>query len=124
MEPTRIFTMKLAAKSDDDIRAVIEPMIDNMLAGSTDIDHARHVRDFTDRLKVIVTDENLAQQCADYQARVGFFDRREFIALFRRQHSVAATWRLFFTKSEDEFVLEAMFVERNGRLQIEHCMIF
>ena len=34
-------------------------MIDNMLAGSTDIDHARHVQDFTDRLKVIVTMKTL-----------------------------------------------------------------
>ena len=116
--------MKLSLESDDHIRAIIEPLIDNMLEGSTAIDHAQHVRDFTDRLKVIVTDENLARQCEDYQKEVGYFERREFIALFRRRHSVAATWRLFFTKSPDEFVLEAMFVERDGQLQIEHCMIF
>lgn len=114
----------LSTLTDKEILGTIEPLIDNMLAGSSEIDHARHVRDFTARLKVIVTDDSLAQQCADYQARLRFFDRREFVALFRRQHSVAATWRLHFTKSDDEFVLEAMFVEREGRLQIEHCMIF
>ena len=114
----------LATLGNAEILEIVEPLIDNMLAGSADIDHGRHVRDFTDRLKVIVTDENLARQCADYQARLGVFARREFVALFRREHPVAATWRLFFTRSEDEFVLEAMFVERDGRLQIEHCMIF
>lgn len=116
--------MTLAQKADDEILAVIEPLIDNMLAGSTQIDHAKHVRDYTDRLKVIVTEENLSRQCADYQAELGQFERRSFVALFRRKHSVAATWRLFFTRSDDEFVLEAMFVMRDGRLQIDHCMIF
>ncbi|MEC8642514.1 MAG: hypothetical protein VXZ67_06370 [Pseudomonadota bacterium] len=114
----------LARLGDAEILEIIEPLIDNMLDGSANIDHGRHVRDFTDRLKVIVTEENLARQCADYQAHLGVFARREFVALFRREHSVAATWRLFFTRAEDEFVLEAMFVERDGRLQIEHCMIF
>lgn len=114
----------LALKTDDEIRTIIEPLIDKMLEGSTEIDHAKHVADFTDRLKVIVTKDNLAQQCANYQEHVGFFERREFVALFRRAQSVAATWRLFFTKSQDEFVLEAVFVERDGQLQIDHCMIF
>ena len=84
--------MKLALQSDDEIRAIIEPMIDRMLEGSTQRDHAAHVQDFTARLKVIVTEENLARQCESYQ--------------------------------DDEFVLEAMFVMHDGRLQIEHCMIF
>ena len=114
----------LAQQSDTEIRAVIEPLIANMLEGSAEINHEKHVRDFTDRLKVIVTDENLSRQCADYQEHLGGFRKWEFVALFRRELSIAATWRLFFTKSDDEFVLEAMFVMRDGRLKIEHCMIF
>ena len=116
--------MALCQMSDEAILAEIEPLIDNMLSGSAERDHARHVRDFTDRLKVIVTEDNLSRQCKDYQARLGNFDRRDFISLFRRSHSLAATWRLYFTKSDDEYVLEAMFVERGDGLQIEHCMIF
>lgn len=114
----------LATLDDAGIRAVIEPMIDGMLAGSTARDHGQHVQDFTTRLKAIVTEDNLAQQCEDYQARLGLITRREFVAVFRREFSVAATWRLFFSKTSDEYVLEAMFVERDGQLQIEHCMMF
>ena len=114
----------LASQNDEEIWATIEPLITVMLDGSTQRNHAKHVRDFTDRLKVIVTEENLARQCEAYQDKIGIATHREPIALFRRAHSVAATWKLFFSKSDDEFVLEAMFVERDGLLQIEHCMIF
>lgn len=116
--------LTLSHQSDDEIYAIIEPMIDQMLAGSTERDHAKHVADFTHRLKVIVTEENLSRQCEAYQKELGLFAKREPVALFRRTHSVAATWRLFFTKSDDEFVLEAVFVDRDGRLEIDHCMIF
>ena len=110
--------------SDDNIIAMIAPLIASCLAGSTNRDHAKHVADFTQRLKVIVTEENLSRQCDAYQDELGFFKEWRLVALFRRTHSLAATWRLTFTKSDDEYVLEASFVHREGRLQIDHCMIF
>ena len=118
------YVMELASYSDSEILAIIEPLMDNMLAGSTEIDHAKHVRDFTHRLKVIVTEDNLSRQCDDYQKRLGYFKKREIVSIFRRSHSIAAVWRLWYTKSDDEYVCEAMFVERDGKLLIEHCMIF
>lgn len=114
----------LAKKTDNEILESVEPLIERMLAGSTERNHEKHVTDFTDRLKVIVTIDNLAQQCEDYQAHVGYFKKREFVAVFRRQLSVAVVWRLCFTKSDDEFVLEAVFVEKESALKIDHCMIY
>lgn len=110
--------------SDDDITAIISPLINSCLEGSTTRDHAKHVADFTQRLKVIVTEENLSRQCEAYQEELGYFKEWHLVALFRRTHSLAATWRLSFTKTHDEYVLEANFVYRDGRLQIDHCMIF
>jgi len=116
--------MHLATLSDEDILKMVEPLMENMLEGSTQRDHAKHVADFTTRLKVIVTEDNLSRQCEDYQKKLGFFDRKEPVAIFRRSHSVAVIWRLWYTKSDDEYVCEAMFVEREDRILFEHCMIF
>ena len=54
--------MSLAQKTDAETLAIVEPLMDNCLAGSTERDHAKHVRDFTDLLRAIVTPENLAAQ--------------------------------------------------------------
>ena len=110
-------------KSDAELLAIFEPMMDNCIAGSSAIDHAQHVRDFTDRLAAIVTRENLEAQCASYQPQLGVFGRREFVCLFRRDASVAVVWRQFFTESDDEFVNQANFVFRDGRVMIDHCLI-
>ena len=66
----------LTKLNDAEILALIEPMMDRMLEGSTRIDHAMHVQDFTDRLKSIVTEERLGEMCRDYQARIGVFAAR------------------------------------------------
>ena len=54
--------MSLAQMTDAEILAIVEPLMDNCLAGSTERDNAKHVRDFTDRLQAIVTPENLTAQ--------------------------------------------------------------
>jgi hypothetical protein len=110
--------------SDQEILVAVEPIMDNLMQGSTDINHAKHTRDFTDRLKCIVTPARLAAMCADYQSRIGFFGRREFVALFRRQASVAVVWKQYCSKSPDEFVAEAVFVLDGDRWLVDHAMIF
>ncbi|MGI9233958.1 MAG: hypothetical protein ACR2RD_10045 [Woeseiaceae bacterium] len=116
--------MKLANQSDNDILAVINPIMDNLMAASTEIDHAKHVMDFTDRLKAIVTPEHLNKVCKRYQAEWGFLSRREVSAIFRRADSVAVVWKQWCTKTDDEFVAELVLVEEDGRYLVDHVMFF
>lgn len=56
------FKMSFMMMNDEDILQVAEALMDNCLEGSNENNHAKHTRDFTDRLKHIVTPENLAKQ--------------------------------------------------------------
>ena len=116
--------MKLSTLPDEEILAVADPLMDNLMQGSKDIDHARHTRDFTERLAKIVTAERLEEMCRDYQARIGYFTEREFVAIFRRANSVAVVWRQWSSKTTDEFVAEIVIVERNGRHLVDHAQVY
>ena len=115
--------MSLSQMTDAEILAIVEPLMDNCLAGSTERDHAKHVRDFTDRLRAIVTPENLAAQLESGQPINGYFAERELIGIFRRPDRVGVVWRQFLTKAEGEFVNHAVFDEKDGRVLIDHCLI-
>ena len=65
--------MSLAQITDAEVLAMGEPLMDNHLAGSTERDHAKHVRDFTDRWRAIFTPENLAAQLESGQPTNGYF---------------------------------------------------
>ena len=116
--------MELATRSDDEILAVVDPIMDNLMTASTTIDHARHVRDFTDRLKAIVTPKALTKMCQNYQKKWGFLAEREFVALFRRTHSIVVVWKQFCTKTDDEFIAELVLVEEGGRYLVDHVVFF
>ena len=114
----------IADLSDREILAIVEPIMDNLMQGSTEIDHARHTRDFTARMRAMVTPERLQAMCADYQQRIGTFEAREFRALFRRSTSVAVVWKQTCSRSTDEFVAEAVFVPTDGKWLVDHAMVF
>ena len=115
--------MSLSKMTDAEILAIVEPLMDNCLAGSTERDHAKHARDFTDRLRAIVTPENQAAQLESGQHTNGYFAERELFGIFRRPGCVGVVWRQFLTKAEGEFVNHAGFVEKDGRFLIDHCLI-
>jgi hypothetical protein len=116
--------MTLAQKSDAEILAMANPIMDNLMEASTAIDHERHVRDFTDRLKAIVTKDHLEKVCLQYQGEKGYFSGREVIAIFRRPNSVAIVWKQRFTKVAGEFVAEMVLVEQGSRYLVDHVMVF
>ena len=51
--------MKFIEMEKNEILGIVEPIMDNCLNGSNEDNHAKHTRDFTDRLRKIVTPENL-----------------------------------------------------------------
>lgn len=116
--------MDLARQSDEEILKIANPIMDNLMDASTAIDHARHVADFTDRLKAIVTKEYLERVCRHYQSEKGYFAAREVVAVFRRPQSIAIIWKQRFTKQPGEFVAEMVMIEKDGRYLVDHVMVF
>lgn len=116
--------MELASKPDAEILSVANPIMDNLMDASTAIDHERHVRDFSSRLKSRLSREQLERICQDYQASKGHFAEREFVAVFRRPDSVAVIWKQRFTRQPGEFVAEMVLVEQDGKHCVDHVMVF
>lgn len=116
--------MSFEKMNDQQIWDIANPIMDNLMEASTHIDHARHVHDFTDRLKAIVTAEYLQRICQQYQSEKGYFSTRIPVAIFRRPDSVAIVWKQHFTKAPGEFVAEMVLLHRDGRYLVNHVMVF
>lgn len=109
--------------SDEEIMNIASPIMNNLMEASTDIDHERHVKDFSDKLKRVVTKENLEEQCQKYQSELGTFSKREFVAIFRKSTDARIFWRQWYTKSEDEFVAFLHLTEKNGKVEVVNVSV-
>ena len=116
--------MDLSQKTDSEIMSIANPIMDNLMDASTAIDYERHIKDFTDRLKSVLSKERLEWICQDYQDTKGFFAKREFVATFRRPDSVAIVWKQTFTKQPGDFVAEMVLVQQDGKYLVDHVMVF
>ena len=109
--------------TDEEILDIADPIMDNLMQASTDIDHEQHVKDFSKQLKEVVTKETLEQQCKKYQEELGCFSKREFVAIFRRDSDVRIFWRQWYTKSKNEFVAFLHLVHQNGRVEVVNVSV-
>jgi hypothetical protein len=116
--------MTLESMSDEEILHIANPIMDNLMDASTAIDHERHIRDFSERMKRLVTKEYLQKVCEKYQREKGYFSRREPVAVFKRPGAVAIIWKQWFTKAPGEFVAEMLLVEKDGTFLVDHAMVF
>ncbi|WKE67223.1 hypothetical protein PVT67_08300 [Gallaecimonas kandeliae] len=110
--------------TDQEVWDIANPIMDNLMEASTCIDHGSHVRDFTERMRNIVTPEYLERVCRQYQAEKGFFTQRLPVAVFKRPDSVAVIWKQYFSKAPGEFVAEMVLVKEGGSYLVDHVAIF
>lgn len=116
--------MNFEGMSEEEILNIANPIMDNLMDASTKIDHAAHVRDFTDRMKSIVTKDHLEKVCEKYQNEKGFFTDRMLVAVFKRPNSTVIVWKQSFSKVKGEFVAEMVLVHQNGKYLCDHVMVF
>ena len=116
--------MNFEDMSEKEILKIATPIMDNLMDASTKIDHEAHVKDFTKRMKNIVTKDYLQKVCEQYQSEKGFFSQRKLVAVFKRPDSVAIIWKQSFTKAKGEFVAEIVIVHQDGRYLCDHVMVF
>ena len=109
--------------SESEILAIANPIMDNLMQASTDIDHSQHVKDFTEKLKSIVTKENLEAQCNEYQTKLGYFSEREFVAVFRKETDAAIFWKQKYTKSTGEHIAFLRLVNENGKILVQNVSV-
>lgn len=116
--------MNFTEMTDEEILNIVEPIMDNLMDASTDINHEKHVKGFSDRLKKNVTKEHLEKVCKKYQEEKGYFSTREFVSVFKCPKEIALVWKQKFTKAEGDFVAELLLFEKDGKYVVDHTMIF
>lgn len=116
--------MDFMEMSEKEILDIATPIMNNLMKASTDIDHTKHVQDFTDRAKSIVTKEHLERVCKKYQSEKGTWLQREPVAVLRRPESAAIIWKQSCSKVKGEYVAEIVLIHQDGKFLVDHAMVF
>ena len=109
--------------SETQILKIVDPIMNNIMDSSTNIDHEKHIRDFSENMKAIVTKDELENQCSEYQERLGVYTKRELIGIIRKNKDVRVFWRQWYSKSEDEFLAFIHIMKRGEKFEVVNCSV-
>jgi len=110
-------------KSDEAILQIAAPIMDNLMDGSTERDWRKHTRDFTSHAKAGLTEDNLLQQCAQYQSAFGNFAEREFVGITRHPQYVNILWKQKMSKRSGEYMAVLTLVEQDEGYRVIRCWV-
>lgn len=115
--------MKLNELSDEELVQIAEPVMDNLLEGSTERDWGKHTRDFTPGARANLSEKELLRQCDAYQTSHGHFADRELMGVIRHPVYVSIYWKQRMTKVEAEYLAVLSLVEVDGVVQVVRCYV-
>lgn len=115
---------KISDISDQAALKIANQMMRDLMDASTQKDYAQHIRHFSKRAQTMLDETQFEVICEVYQKKLGFFQDREFVALFRRPDSIAFIWRQKYSKAQGDFVAEMVMIVEDGEYKVDHAFVF
>lgn len=115
--------MNWLTMTDEEIMRIASPIMDNLMQASTDKDHQKHIKDFSENMKKIVTKENFLTQCEEYQLQLGLFTKRELVGVFKKQKDVRIFWKQWYSKSSDEYLAFLHLIKRDDKIEVINASV-
>ena len=115
--------MELHEKTDEEIRQIATPIMDNLMDGANESDWKKHTLHFTEGARAGLTESNLLKQCESYHATHGYFENRNFLGITRHPDYVNILWSQTMTRTHGEYFANLTLVEKDNEYQVIRCWV-
>jgi hypothetical protein len=108
--------MDFMETSENEVLKIANPIMDNLMEASTNIDYEAHIRDYYKPIPELFTKEKFEKDCAEYQVRDGVFTTREYLGLTRNSDFINIYWNQKYSKAVGEQLAILTLVMQNNKL--------
>jgi len=102
-------------KTDDEVRAIAEPIIDSILDGMKTGDYAKFSKDFDDTMKEALTKEKFASTNQQLRSQMGNYKSREYIGFLNKGKMTIVMWKGKFDGTEDDILIKLVLSKRGDK---------
>jgi len=110
--------MDFTKLTDKEILEIATSHMDNIVEATSEKNYEKLSKDFTDRLKSMVTKDKFEMQMKEHD--LGDFSKREFLSIIHKKDAIFVLWKQWFTKSSEEFLAEIIIIHQDGRFLVDH----
>jgi hypothetical protein len=102
-------------KTDKEVRAISEPILDNIFEGFKTSDYARYSKDFDDTLKEAISQRKFFEVSGQIKNSIGNYQSREYLGFLVKGKMTVILCKGRFDKSEDDVLIRLVVSKRGNK---------
>ena len=106
---------EITEMTDEEITAVAEPILQNMLDTSYALDFERFIRDFSETYKKAVPEDKFREKTIELIESDGQCVARKLLGVLRKGKAALVVWSAKYDKTEDDTLIQLMITKEGER---------
>jgi hypothetical protein len=99
--------------SDDrQVKAVAEPILNNLLTGLTQGNYAQYSRDFDEAMREAIPEKKFQQVRGDLIEKLGKFKSKKYLGFLNQQTYTAVLWKGAFDATKNDVLIKLVLAKR------------
>ena len=102
-------------KTNEEVRAVAEPILDNILEGFKTDDYVKYSRDLDDTLKETISENKFLETDRQIESSIGNYQSREYLGFLTKGQMTVVLWKGRFDRSVDDVLIKLVVSKRKDK---------
>ncbi len=100
---------------NDQVKAVAEPILDNLLTGFNKGNYAQYSKDFDDTLREAIPEKKFQQVRETLLKKIGAFKSKKFLGFLNQQAYTVVLWKGAFAATRDDVLIKLVLAKRQDK---------
>jgi len=110
--------MQLFERAEEEILEIANPIWDNLIEGSNEMDYQKISRDFSKKMLEDADENNLKKQWETTDVLTCLSTRREYLGCLRRGRFVTVLWKQLSFKVQGDYLAKLVLGTENGKVKV------
>lgn len=104
--------------SDQEVKAVSEPILDNLLAGFNQGNYAQYSKDFDATLREAIPEKKFQQVREDIIKKLGSYSSKKYLGFLNQQAYTIVLSKGAFAGTKDDVLIKLMLSQRQDKVVV------
>ena len=103
---------------DRQVKAVAEPILDNLLAGFNEGNYAKYSRDFDDAMREAIPEQKFQQVRQDLLEKLGKYKSKKYLGFLNQQAYTIVLWKAAFDGTKSDVLIRMVLAKRQDKVVV------
>ena len=110
---------KIVSKVDDEVKAIADPILDNILDGMKIENYALYSKNFGNKLMSKIDKKEFLKKNKAINNRIGVFESREYLGFLSQKKSTIVLFKCKFSDSLDDVLIRLVLNKKHGIVEVK-----